>query len=177
MKQITQTELIKLIEDKQQNAVNEIQRAFAGMPNYKTKDTLATNKAYYDAYQDLICYIKSVVIVPDGTIVANIPEAEREDLKKLFERAPITPYIEPKVEPLRNDRFKEFETIEKGYSRKILIDATSVVFIRFYDHKEHFEIEIWCNCGYAEEIRFIEEPRARTYYEELVEWWKYWKQN
>ena len=173
MKKITQTEFISLIKEKQENAINALKfvsqqlTTKEGMFEKALKEE--KNKAYIDAYEDLICYLTCVVIVPE--------EVKKEDLKKLFERAPITPYIEPKVERLRNDRFKEFETIEKGYSRKILIDATSVVFIRFYDHKEHFEIEIWCNCGYAEEIRFIEEARAIAYYNELVEWWKYWKQN
>lgn len=106
------------------------------------------------------------------------PEDKQEDLKEMLEKTPITPYIEPKVEPLRNDRFREFEIKENGRTRKDIVDATSIMFIRFYDNNgERFVIEIWSVCGYVSDKQFIEEPRAKAYYNELVEWWKYWKQN
>ncbi len=70
MKQITQKELIKLIEEKQENAKNELEAIERketwtikeGQNNILGKER---NKAYIDAYQDLICYLNGVEIVPE----------------------------------------------------------------------------------------------------------------
>ena len=76
MKQITQKDLIKLIEDKQENAMNmfystrDSEERFGEAPLKKARCL-----AEMDAYQDLICYIKSVQIVPE------IPEIKQEDLE------------------------------------------------------------------------------------------------
>ena len=69
MKKITQKELIKLIEAKQENAENTYKIVHDSLHSANKKeedsrhDRLITNKAYIDCYQDLICYIQSVVIV------------------------------------------------------------------------------------------------------------------
>lgn len=65
MKQITQKDLINLIKDKQENAKNEYERALQMQPCYEKKVQEITNEAYIKAYEDLICYIKSKVIVPE----------------------------------------------------------------------------------------------------------------
>ena len=44
-------------------------------------------------YEKVSAYLKGIEIVPD--------------LIELLEKTPITPYVEPKIEPLRNDRFRE----------------------------------------------------------------------
>ena len=69
MKQITQKEFIKLIEDKQAFAQDAYKRTFQMQPCYETKVAEVTNKAYIDAYQDLICYLNGVEIVPEEQIV------------------------------------------------------------------------------------------------------------
>ena len=175
MKQITQKELIDLIKEKQENAKNEYESAIYGYRPIETSRariiTQERNKAYIDAYQDLICYLNSVEIVPE----AKLKELgfTQEELNEMIKKTPITPYSEI----IRDDRFREFERTDKdGYSSKELIDAKSVVFIRFYDNKEHFEVEIWSNCGFVNEKRFIEKTRAIAYYNNLLEWWKYWKE-
>ena len=186
MKQITQKELIDLIKEKQENAQREL---FSIQVNKNLGEALLTkerNKAYIDAYQDLICYINSVKIVPEATLITMSKEEQeelgkhqQEYINKMLEKSFITPYIEPKVEPLRNDRFREFEQIiEKGRTRKEIVDAKSISFIRFYNHcGERLVIEIWSNCGYVDEETFTDETNAIAYYNDLVEWWKYWKQN
>ena len=204
MKQITQKQFIELIEEKQENAINAYQFVAQQLSTQEGMFAKALkeerNKAYIDAYQDLICYLNGVEIVPDRIeankgyfvggnypeekIVSTIPKTKQEelgitqdDLKKMIKKTPITPYIEPKVEPLRDDRFREFERIDKEvYLVKELIDAKSVVFIRFYDNnRERFVVEIWSKSGYVNGKTFIEEARAKAYYDDLVEWWKYWK--
>lgn len=62
MKQITQKDLIKLIEEKRENARNAFRRA----TEKSDRDSLLTNKAYIDAYQDLICYLNGVEIVAEN---------------------------------------------------------------------------------------------------------------
>ena len=185
MKQITQNELIELIKEKQNNATNMEESLRIRATSRDDLDTARICFGEARAYQDMICYLDCVEIVPEEKIVTTIPKAKleelgitQEDLKKMIEKTPITPYIEPKVEPLRNDRFIEFERIDReGYSVKEIVDAKSIVFIRFYDNaKEVFVVEIWGNGGYVNEKTFTEEARAKAYYKELVEWWKYWKE-
>ena len=72
MRQITQKDLIKLIEEKQENAKNAYKRTFNTLESDETKENQVTNKAYIDCYQDLICYINSVKIVPeDGKLCCD----------------------------------------------------------------------------------------------------------
>ena len=225
MKQITQNELIELIREKKENAMKEYEAIRMGerwTPEEGQILGKERNKAYIDAYQDLICYLDSVEIVPEvkqeekkcecydpvykrcnGTrerdecycngyksecthypekrTVATTPTTEAiEELRKIdLYKLPITPYVEPKVEPLRDDRFGEFERTDRdGYSVKEMVDAKSIVFIRFYDNnKEKFVVEMWSKCGFVNEKTFIEEARAKAYYNDLVAWWKYWKVN
>lgn len=185
MKQITQKDFIKVIEEKQENATKMEESLRIRATSRESLDIAKKCLGEARAYQDMICYLDNVEIVPEETIVTTIPKAKleglcitQEDLKKMLEKAPITPYFEPNIEPLRNDRFREFEEIKKdGCSVKELVDAKSIEFIRFYDNKEHFEVQTWCNCGFIREETFAEETNARAYYNDLVEWWKYWKQN
>lgn len=207
MKQITQKELIELIKEKQENAKFTYESAckdYGYRPIEESRARLLTkerNKAYIDAYQDLICYINSVEIVPERIeankgqfvggnypeeqIVTTIPKAKQEelgitqeDLKKWLEKAPITPLNEPKVEPLRNDRFIEFEKkMSNCVTYKDMVDAKSIMFIRFVKNNKEYSVEIWCAFGYITNKTFIEEARAIAYYNDLVAWWKYWKEN
>lgn len=202
MKQITQTELVELIKAKQENAKNCIE-SLGRKDSWSIQDGLEKtlsferNKAYIDAYQDLICYLNGKIIVPDGAI---IPEIKKEDLKKMLEKTPITPYDEQKTcyncadyqkckeqniacngsggKPARNDRFREFINEETGKTidEKEMVDAKSIQFIRFCKSEENCVVEIWGGCGYITNKRFIELPQAIAYYNELLEWWKYWKQ-
>ena len=70
MKQITQKEFIKLLKEKQENAKNAY-KALITKQTWTIKDgqnnilSQERNKAYIDAYQDLICYLDSVEIVPE----------------------------------------------------------------------------------------------------------------
>lgn len=72
MKQITQNELIELIKEKQKNAENNIEairreerRTIEDGQDEATALRLERNIAYYNAYQDLICYLQSVEMVPE----------------------------------------------------------------------------------------------------------------
>ena len=71
MKQITQKELIKLIEEKQENAtieyeLNSRDDGFRTLEESRARFVRQQkNKAYIDAYQDLICYLNSVELVPE----------------------------------------------------------------------------------------------------------------
>lgn len=163
MKQITQKELIELIEEKQKNAMNDYKNVSESI-GYRTLEESRMrlikkerNKAYIDAYQDLICYLNGVEIVPD--------------LNKLLESAPITPYVEPKVEPLRNDRLREFE-FANGAKR--IIDAKAVKSISLEEsYSTGFDV-------YVDTIIMKKnEPYTfcKALYDDLVEWWKYWKEN
>jgi len=118
-------------------------------------------------------------------IVTTIPKDKREELgitqeqlKEMIEKTPITPYNEPKVEPLIEKRFREFIDFGLGYTigRKEMVDAKSIQFIRFFKGEETYVVEIWCGCGYITNETFTEEARATAYYNDLVEWWKYWKE-
>ena len=75
MKQITQKELIDLIKEKQENAENEYEAIRKGerwTPKGEQELGKERNKAFIDAYQDLICYLNGV------EIVANKIEADKE---------------------------------------------------------------------------------------------------
>lgn len=67
MKQITQKELIELIKDKQDNAINMYEAAKKDKELWYLESIKRRfiNQAYIDAYQDLICYLDSVEIVPE----------------------------------------------------------------------------------------------------------------
>lgn len=225
MKQITQKELIELIEEKQENAKNMFYETRDNEKDFgKAELKKARCLAEMDAYQDLICYLNSVEIVPEakqeekkcecydpiykrcnGTrerdecycngdqnkcthypkkrIVTTIPKAKQEelgitqeDLRDMIEKTPITPYNEPKVEPLRNedDRIREFEILladmlndkSKG---SCTIDAKEIVLI---GKPKKDIIEIIFSSGTVIHLK-----KSKYNYKELVEWWKYWKQN
>lgn len=182
MKQITQKELIDLIKEKQENAKNmfyetrDSEKDFGEAPLKKTRCL-----AEMDTYQDLICYLDSVEIVPERNdeldalqyamkgltympkeqIVTTIPKAKQEELNKVWEKKTlIMPYSEPKIEPLRDDRFREFEFQDIGTTT---YDAMKISYIS----KDHKGISIdghllYSGYGYD--------------YDELIVWWKYWKQ-
>ena len=71
MKQITQKELIELIKEKQENAKNTYE-AIRSEQTWTIRDGQINilgqerNKAYIDAYQNLICYLQSVEIVKEN---------------------------------------------------------------------------------------------------------------
>ena len=183
MKQITQKDLINLIEEKQENARIAYSQTFNMKEGDEAREQAQTNKAYIDAYQDLICYLNGVKIVPDRKEEFEqkvLIEPFLEELKKIDPyKLPITPYNEPKVEPLRNDRFVEFE--RKNYNdstSKVTLDAKAVIAIDMTTEKDDkYEVIVVSYCGNMAAKTFIEEPRAKAYYNDLVEWWKYWKQN
>ena len=180
MKQITQTELINLIKERRENATKTEERLRI---HAVSKDELDTAKICFgeaSAYQDLLCYLDNVEIVPDK-IEANKGQfvggeelhMSPEELKKLFERAPITPYIEPKVEPLRNDRFKEFEFFNGA---KRTIDAKSVKSINIQESfKSKTQHQVYVDNILVAEGDVYE--GLVKIYNDLVAWWKYWKQN
>ena len=186
MNQITQKDLINLIKDKQENAKNDYRRV-SNDTGFRTLEESRIRiirqereKAFIDAYQDLICYLDSVEIVPER-IEANVGQfvggeelhMSPEDLKKLFERAPITPYIEPKVEPLRNDRFKEFEFFNGA---KRTIDAKAVKSINIQESfKSKTQHQVYVDSILIAEGDVYE--GLVKIYNDLVAWWKYWKQN
>lgn len=67
MKKITQKELIDLIKEKQDNAMKEYDAIRMGerwTPEEGQILRKERNKAYIDAYQDLICYLNSIEIIP-----------------------------------------------------------------------------------------------------------------
>lgn len=84
MKQITQKELIELIKEKQENAKNSYESAsrdsgYRSLEESKTNLLIQVrNKAYINAYEDLICYLNSV------EIVTTIPKA-KQDLQRIPE--------------------------------------------------------------------------------------------
>lgn len=194
MKQITQKEVLKTIEAKRQSAENAYVRAH----KEGRFDDAKKNKDYIDAYQDAYCYLASVEIVPDnklldplcnkcsktnescpfhrmgsayedcGAYEEIVPE---KDLNKMLEKTPITPYVEPKVEPLRNDRFREFEFQNDA---KRIIDAKSVKSIAILEaYNGGFDVYV--------DTYIMKKSDPYTFckalYDDLVEWWKYWKQN
>ena len=313
MKQITQKEFIKLIEEKQENAKNAIEALGReqtwtiqeGQSNLLKKER---NKAYIDAYQDLICHlngveivpehndeidalqyavkwlneykpkenqnlvkvyfgkkvkvhtkkrivgsktpfeaegkigsdsgkfidiqedpgwhvfidkddIKSIEIVPENKlletlcnkcskteeacpfhrmgsayedcgafeeqIVTTIPKAKREelgitqdDLKKMVEKTPITPYVEPTVEPLRNDRFRDFKKSNDCNDFYISIDAKDVKTITMTYEKKYKTISIYVDDYCVKSVvNKIDEQEWLAFYKDLIEWRNYWKQN
>ena len=283
MKQITQKDLINLIEEKQENARIAYSQTFNMKEGDEAREQAQTNKAYIDAYQDLICYlngveivpeknnlaqvysgkkvnvytkkmivgsltpfvstgkivkdsgsfieiqeengnaiidkddIKSIEIVPENKlleplcnkcskteeacpfhrmgsayedcgafeeqIVTTIPKAKREelgitqdDLKKMVEKTPITPYNEPKVEPLRNDRFRDFE----NGNFYVSLDAKDVNIITMQVDDRYKTIEISVNGYYVKRSGGIEKydkEECLAFYKDLIEWRNYWKQN
>lgn len=177
MKQITQKDLINLIEEKQENARIAYSQTFNMKEGDEAREQAQTNKAYIDAYRDLICYLNGVKIVPDRKeefVQKVLIEPFEEELKKIDPyKLPITPYIEPKVEPLRNDRFRDFE--REGYS--VSLDAKDVKSIALlYDPKYRTQ-EIYVDDYCVKRTKGIQENNDLAFYNDLVEWWKYWKQN
>ncbi len=71
MIQITQKDLIELIKTKQENAKNEyeinsIDYGFRTLEESRARFIRQQkNKAYIEAYEDLICYLDGVEIVPE----------------------------------------------------------------------------------------------------------------
>lgn len=111
-------------------------------------------------------------------IVTTIPKAKREelgltkeDLKKWLEKAPITPYNEPKVEPQRNDRFREF--VDGETTLTIDAKAISSIKVNIID----LNVQINENGNYRYEKFFESEDEAKAYYNDLLAWVKYWKRN
>ena len=140
MKQITQSELIKLIKNMQDNSVLEEEQS---------------------AYQEIIDELNDVEIVPDPN------------------KIPITPYVEPKVEPLRNDRFRDFEK-DNFY---VSLDAKDAKTITMQYNRMYETIEI-CVDDYCvkqffkvKEFEGLDKKQALDFYKDLIEWRNYWKQN
>ena len=98
-------------------------------------------------------------------------------MKKLLDNALITPYNEPKVEPLRNDRFREFEFLNYDETTiTVTIDAKEVVGITRLQRDKDYNVAIEGKSIRYYAKLFREESEATSYYNDLVEWFKYWKQ-
>ena len=122
---------------------------------------------------------------PEEEIVTTIPKAKQEELgitkddlkmfiptneaieelKKIdLDKKPITPYNEPKIELLNNDRIREYVDTKGNLH---YIDAKEIYYIRIS------EGYVFLALGKADVISF---EKNILDYKELVEWWKYWKQ-
>lgn len=146
MKQITQKDLINLIEEKQENAKN----AFEALQREQCKEMKIgqnhildkeRNKAYIDCYQDLICYINSVEIVPEKKPLDNV----------LQKTMPIMP------------RFREFNDDVAKY----FIDAKKITTIAYIAQHNNIEIGI-------ENNNTLVFDGSQKDYNEVCDWWKYW---
>ena len=85
-----------------------------------------------------------------------------------------TPYNEPKIEPLRNDRFREFAD---GNNRQS-IDAKEVSSIEYnWDAKEVIVYDNGQNIYSCAFGKWGTHEDAEKFYNDLVEWRNYWKQN
>lgn len=141
MNQITQSEFVDLIKEKQAKANIAYEQSQKDFPCYATKEKEVKNKAYIDCYQNLINDLNDIEIIP-----------EHNDTQ-------------------RNDRFREFK-YDDGL--KIIIDAKSVESIllgksptgKYYVHIN--DISMGRDDSYS---------KCKGFYNDLVEWWKYWKQN
>lgn len=169
MKQITQKDLIKIIEEKQENAKNMFyetrnsEKDFGEAPLKKARCL-----AEMDTYQDLICYLNSVEIVPEEKMPPHIKAIVGENYENCF--APNLKVSDKgcveNIEPLRNDRFREFEDDMAKY----LIDAKKITTIAYI--AQHNNIEI----GIENNNTLVFDGSQRDY-NEVCDWWKYWKQN
>lgn len=151
MKQITQKELIDLIKEKQENAENEYEAIRIGArwtPKGEQELGKERNKAFIDAYQDLICYLQSVEIVENNE---HPIAAEKHNIE-----------AEPSI----------FARIRAFYDEDscIYIDPKEIVGI--IEYRTSRRIIIFT----ANDTRFGFDKKGLNI-EEIVEWWRYWKQN
>ena len=97
-----------------------------------------------------------------------------ENLDELLKKMHTTPYNEPKIEPLRNDRFREFAD---GNNRQS-IDAKEVSSIEYnWDAKEVIVYDNGQNIYSCAFGKWGTHEDAEKFYNDLVEWRNYWKQN
>ena len=125
MRQITQKDLVKLIEEKQENAKNAYEAIIRKISCSieEGQDILAKerNKAYIDCYQDLICYTNSVEIVPEKKPLDNV----------LQETVPIMPrfreFIDDDVKYFLDA--KKIEQIKKDDNLIIIFTPTENIWL------------------------------------------------
>ena len=193
MKQITQKELIDLIREKQENAINAYKFVAQQLSTQEEMFAKALkeerNKAYINAYEDLICYLDSVEIVPDrieankGQFVGGNEPTTLCDKCIMLDNCASAPYrkkngLDTKsCEYFNDSKIKEtkpsvFARIRAFYDEDscIYIDPKEIVGI--IEYRTSRRIIIFT----ANDTRFGFDKKGLNI-EEIVEWWRYWKQN
>lgn len=167
MKQITQKEFMELIREKQKEASNNL---YGGLKEERIIEKLA----YIEAYQNIIRELNSVEIVTEHKVspitidtqeeVCNISQ---EDLNKILYEAAISQ---------RYDRIREFEKT----NFHIALDAKDVKNITMFRDEKYNNIEVYVDEVCVKRVchaKENDEAESLAFYKEIVEWWKYWKQN
>ena len=156
----------------------------------------ARNKAYMDAYADVIALIDSakIVVYPEETGKMPCESAPKQEESKTLleplcykcikteEECPFhrmgsaygdcSGFKEQKVHEIRNDRFREFE-FNYGIEKRT-IDAKAIKSINIQkSFKSNTQYQVYVDSILMAEGEYEELIKI---YNDLVAWWKYWKQ-
>ena len=127
MKQITQRELIEIIKEKKHEAELDRNR------EHDTPGDYCVLYGEIEAYQDLICYLNSVEIVPEEQIVTTIPKAKQEELG--ITQDELKKMIENTSKPQDIDYLQTFKDLIKKY-----IDMLDVGYEINYEQQKTIEL-------------------------------------
>ena len=135
-------------------------------------------------HNDIVDALQYIVREP-STIQADLKKftqpLNKEELEQNVQKAFIEPFVEEmkKVEPLRNDRFRDFEK-DNFY---VSLDAKDAKTITMQYNRMYETIEI-CVDDYCvkqffkvKEFEGLDKKQALAFYKDLIEWRNYWKQN
>ena len=134
-------------------------------------------------HNDIVDALQYIVREP-STIQADLKKftqpLNKEELEQNVQKAFIEPFVEEmkKVEPLRNDRFRDFKKSNDCNDFYISIDAKDVKTITMTYEKHNKTISIYVDDYCVKSVvNKIDEQECLAFYKDLIEWRNYWKQN